>query len=163
MKICWIHSWVKVVIRCTGTKHAIAPAGLQALLDGAKEEFMKCARFVQTGRLPGRRARAAASNSERLQLRQHLDACASCRGRLQRYSQAFSAFVPCAARVLRRSRGSHQSSHGEVAGTQGWRHRWSSVRDRIEILQDNFFSVRLRFLRPGAFSPPFWFSSSCCT
>ena len=83
---------------------------------------------------------AAASNSERIQMRQHLDACAPCREELQRYRK-LSLLLSRAPRVVPPADLAIRIkvATAKSRATQGWRHRWSSVRDRIEILQDNVF------------------------
>jgi len=82
----------------------------------------------------------AAGNSERVQMRQHLDACAGCREELQRYRKLSVLLsrtpraVPPADLAVR-----IKVATAQAQATQGWAHRWQSARNRAEILLDNVF------------------------
>jgi hypothetical protein len=101
---------------------------------------MKCATVKSNlaGYLDG--LAAAASNSERIQMRQHLDACVDCREELQRYRK-LSLLLTRAPRVVPPADLAVRIkvAAAQAKATQDWSHRWLSVKDRIEILQDNVF------------------------
>ena len=101
---------------------------------------MKCAtvRPKLAGYLEG--GLVSASNSERIQMRQHLDACACCREELQRYRKLsllmsrVPRVVPPADLAVR-----IKVAAAQMQPTKDWKQRWTSVRDRAEILVDNVF------------------------
>lgn len=102
---------------------------------------MKCAtvRPKLAGYLEGGLA-TAASNSERIQMRQHLDDCASCREELQRYRK-LSLLLSRAPRVVPPAdlavRIKVAAAQKQSVGT--WKQRLVAVRDRAELLMDNVF------------------------
>jgi len=81
-----------------------------------------------------------AGSQERIEMREHLDACAACRQELQRYRK-LAVLLSSTPRVLPPS---DLAIRIKVAAAQAkemqtWHSRWQRLRDRIEILTDNTF------------------------
>src|SRR5215475_4516469 len=114
---------------------------------------MKCAtvRPKLAGYLEG--GLATASNSERIQMRQHLDACAGCREELQRYRKLSLLMsrtprvVPPADLAIR-----IKVAAAQKQSTQSWKQRFAHMRDRAEILLDNVFRPVMAPATGGFFS-----------
>ena len=83
---------------------------------------------------------ASASNSERIQMREHLDACPVCREELQRYRK-LSLLMSRMPRVVPPSDLAVRVkvAVAQAQSTRDWSHRWQGIRNRAEILRDNVF------------------------
>jgi hypothetical protein len=82
----------------------------------------------------------AASDSDRVELRQHLESCASCREELQTYRK-LSLLLSRAPRVVPPADLAVRIkvAAAQMRPEQTWKQRYSAVRDRMEILGDNVF------------------------
>ncbi|GAC1641787.1 MAG: hypothetical protein NVS9B14_23440 [Candidatus Acidiferrum sp.] len=93
------------------------------------------------------------SQSERVEMRQHLEACASCREELQSYRKLSLLLsraprvVPPADLAVRIKVAAAQRQH-----TQTWKQRFAAARDRAEILMDNVFRPIMAPATGGFFS-----------
>jgi hypothetical protein len=81
-----------------------------------------------------------ADTRERVEMREHLETCSSCRQELQRYRK-LAVLLSSAPKVLPppdlavRIR----VAAAQARETQDWRSRWRHIRDHAEILMDNTF------------------------
>ena len=93
------------------------------------------------------------SPSERVQVRQHLDSCASCREELQQYRK-LSLLLSRAPRVVPPADLAIRIkvAAAQKQATQGWKQRWVAARNRMEILTDNVFRPLMAPATGGFFS-----------
>ncbi|HLK02843.1 MAG TPA: zf-HC2 domain-containing protein [Candidatus Acidoferrum sp.] len=96
---------------------------------------------------------SAAGQSERVQMRQHLEACASCREELQRYRK-LSLLLSRAPRIVPPSDLAVRIkvAAAQRQNTQTWKQRVQALRDRAEIYMDNVFRPVMAPATGGFFS-----------
>ncbi|HLZ12977.1 MAG TPA: hypothetical protein VKP58_10340 [Candidatus Acidoferrum sp.] len=96
---------------------------------------------------------AVASQSNRVQVRQHLESCASCREELQRYRK-LSLLLSSAPRVVPPADLAVRIkvAAAQKESTAGWRKRYVAARDRVEIYVDNVFRPLMAPATGGFFS-----------
>ena len=96
---------------------------------------------------------SAASEVERVQIRQHLDACSACREELQSYRK-LSLLLSRAPRVVPPVDLAIRIkvAAAQKQSTQGWKQRFVHLRDRAEILLDNVFRPVMAPATGGFFS-----------
>jgi len=96
---------------------------------------------------------SGASEVERVQIRQHLDACSACREELQSYRK-LSLLLSRAPRVVPPADLAIRIkvAAAQKQSTQSWKQRFAHVRDRAEILLDNVFRPVMAPATGGFFS-----------